>query len=116
MWAAPRQSGFDTWKRLVSRVVGPPKSCMSVEPMIWLPSSTVSRIEPKRSSRTLGAADVDGADVVDEAGVVEVGVDVAVDVAGVDECDEQPASAVTATPTAPIAANRMPPVGIRFDE
>jgi hypothetical protein len=82
--------------------------------MIALPSSTVSRIELKRSSRTLGAAEAGGADVVDEVGVVEVGVDVAVDVAGVDECVEQPASAAAAT--AAIAANRMPPTGTRFDE
>jgi hypothetical protein len=74
----------------------------------------VSRIEPKRSSRTLGAAEVGGADVVDEVGVVEVGVDVAVDVAGVDECVEQPATATPAT--AATAANRMPPTGTRFDE
>jgi hypothetical protein len=74
----------------------------------------VSRIELKRSSRTLGAAEVGGADVVDEVGVVEAGVDVAVDVAGVDECVEQPASATVTT--APTAANRMPPAGTRFDE
>jgi hypothetical protein len=74
----------------------------------------VSRIELKRSSRTLGAVEVGVADVVDEAGVVEVGVDVAVDVAGVDECDEQPASTTAATATAPTAANRTPPTGIRF--
>jgi hypothetical protein len=80
--------------------------------MIALPSSTVSRIELKRSSRTLGAAEVGGADVVDEVAVVDVGDDVAVDVAGVDECVEQPASATAAT--APTAANLRPPTGTRF--
>jgi hypothetical protein len=73
--------------------------------MIVLPSSTVSRIELKRSSCTLGAAEVGGADVVDEVGVVDVGVDVAVDVAGVDECVEQPASVTAATTTTTTAAN-----------
>jgi hypothetical protein len=87
---------------------------MSVDPMIALPSSTVSRIEPRRSSRTLGAGGGGGAVVVDEVGVVEVGGDVADDVAGVDECEEQPASATAAT--APTAANLMPPTGTRLDE
>jgi hypothetical protein len=80
--------------------------------MIALPSSTVSRIELRRSSRTLGAAEDGGADVVDEVGVVDVGVDGAFDVVGVDECDEQPASATAAT--APTAANRAPPTSTRF--
>jgi hypothetical protein len=80
--------------------------------MIWLPSSTVSRIEPRRSSATLGAAEVGGADGTDEDGTVEVDVDDAFDVVGVDECVAQPATAnATAAPT---AANRMPPTGIGF--
>src|ERR1700739_2633524 len=119
MWAAPRQSAIDTSKTLGSRLVRPPKSCMPVAPMIWLLSSAVSRSELKRSSATLGAAEVcGGADATDEDGIVEVGVDVAFDVVGVvgvvgvDECVEQSASA-TAT-TAPAAANRMPPTGTRF--
>jgi hypothetical protein len=84
--------------------------------MIWLPSSAVSRSELKRSSATLGAAEVGGgADATDEDGIFEVDVDVAFDVVGavgVDECVEQPASATAAT--APSAANRMPPTGTRF--
>jgi hypothetical protein len=74
----------------------------------------VSRIELNRSSRTLGAAEVGGADVVDEVGVVDVGVDGAFDVVGVDECVEQPASATATATAAPIAANRMPPTGTWF--
>jgi hypothetical protein len=70
----------------------------------------VSRIELKRSSRTLGAAEVGGADVVDDVAVVDAGLDVAVDVAGVDECDEHPARA-TAAPT---PANLRQATGIRF--
>jgi hypothetical protein len=72
----------------------------------------VSRIELKRSSRTLGAVEVGGADVADEVAIVDVAVDGAFDVVGVDECVEQPASAIATT--APTAANRMPPTGTRF--